>query len=136
MPPPIRKSPKADELERRIRDAGRISARDLAASDGGKSGNQEARLAKAIAAGLVVKEIVKTRGVSGRGLLYWVWRGDGVPRTDERQASPHRAGPRKCLCCGNKFMSSHAGNRQCPRCRANNVNNASPFDTPAEVRYH
>lgn len=127
-----RQSPQAGRLESLIRQYGRISARDLAAETGITSGNQEGRLVRAIAAGRVLKEVIKTKGVSGRGLIYWVWRGTGAPA---RERGPRDAAPRKCLGCGQEFASTHAGNRLCLRCGGDVARNASPFDVPATVRY-
>jgi hypothetical protein len=40
---------------------------------------------------------------------------------------PGKPGPRKCLCCGLTFPSSHAGNRICWRCKQRSVSDNHRF---------
>ena len=52
-----------------------------------------------------------------------------------QEIKPHRrkgTTERACMCCGKTFLSEGAHNRLCGGCRNRS---ASPYDTPAIVRY-
>lgn len=129
-----------------IKERGEADSTDLFEACGIRPNNQPGLLSRYVDTGLISSSLARARD-SGKRVRRYRWREGAVlpeptfvSEVGNATPGPNERGMRACLgplCRGQrKFMSSGAGNRICPRCKAA-AENASArcgmFDTPHVV---